>query len=257
MLNYIKSELYRIKTTKSTWVMIGVCAILVVAFNLMIVGFKQADASFPYATTKFSLGTLADSVQILLVICMVITSVVFAGEYKNGTIKNVLAFGISRNKLFIGKYIVTVIFGCIMLLIVSLFYVSSAYLLLEDSGSQMLVMFIKALIVNVPIYISCITLGVTLFFIIQNETSAIWYWLLIIIVIPTVFVLIGKKIQILSDMSAWFPWNMVNKGEMLETGYQYMWETFSGGLKCIVSGAGFSILYFIIGLTLFSKKEIK
>lgn len=96
MLNYIKSEFYRIKQTRSSWILPGVLCLIVLAFNLMLVGFLKADPSFPYTTTKFSLGTLCDSCNVLMLLCVMITSQVFGGEYKNGTMKNVVSYGISK-----------------------------------------------------------------------------------------------------------------------------------------------------------------
>ncbi|SEW41521.1 ABC transporter permease [[Clostridium] fimetarium] len=257
MLNYIKSELYRIRTSKGTYVMFILFSVLVVLFNLMIYGFKMADSTFPYATTKFSLGTLADSLQMLILICLVIASVVFAGEFKNNTIKNIVSFGISKTQMYIGKYIVTLLFAFILMPVVAFMYALSAYLLLDNSGSQYLILFIKSLVINLPIFISCITLGMALFFAVQNEVTGYWIWGTIIVIVPMVLALIGMKVDLLADIAKWLPWNLVASGEMTDTGYVYEWGTYSGAVKSIISGVGFSIVFFIIGITTFRKTEIK
>ena len=257
MLNYIKSELYRIRTSKSTYVMFILFGVLVVLYNVMIYGFKIADATFPYGTTKFSLGTLCGSVQMLLIICLVIASVIFSGEFKNNTIKNVISFGISKTQMYIGKYIVTLLYAFILMPVIAFLYALSAYLLLDNSGSQYLVLFIKALTINLPIFISCITLGMALFFAVQNEVTSYWIWGTIIVIVPTVLALIGIKVDLLADIAKWLPWNMVSSGEMTDTGYVYVWGTFSGAIKSIISGFVFSILFFIIGITSFRRTEIK
>lgn len=257
MLNYIKSELYRIRTSRGTYVMFILFSVLVVLFNVMIYGFKVADNTFPYGTTKFSLGMLSDSIQMLIIICLVIASVVFAGEFKNNTIKNVISFGISKTKMYIGKYIVTLLFAFILMPVIALVYALSAYLLLDNSGSQYLVAFIKAIVINIPIYISCITLGMALFFAVQNEVTGYWIWVTIIIIVPIVLALIGMKVDLLTDIANWLPWRLVTAVDMTDTGFIYKWATFSGAVKSIVSGLGFSILFFIIGITSFRKTEIK
>jgi len=257
MLNYIKSELYRIRTSKGTYVMFILFSVLVVLFNLMIYGFKMADSTFPYATTKFSLGTLADSLQMLILICLVIASVVFAGEFKNNTIKNIVSFGISKTQMYIGKYIVTLLFAFILMPVVAFIYALSAYILLDNSGSQYLILFIKSLVINLPIFISCITLGMALFFAVQNEVTGYWIWGTIIVIVPMVLALIGMKVDLLADIAKWLPWNLVASGEMTDTGYVYEWGTYSGAVKSIISGVGFSIVFFIIGITTFRKTEIK
>ena len=257
MLNYIKSELYRIRTSKGTYVMFILFSVLVVLFNLMIYGFKMADSTFPYATTKFSLGTLADSLQMLILICLVIASVVFAGEFKNNTIKNIVSFGISKTQMYIGKYIVTLLFAFILMPVVAFMYALSAYILLDNSGSQYLILFIKSLVINLPIFISCITLGMALFFAVQNEVTGYWIWGTIIVIVPMVLALIGMKVDLLADIAKWLPWNLVASGEMTDTGYVYEWGTYSGAVKSIISGVGFSIVFFIIGITTFRKTEIK
>jgi len=257
MLNYMKSELYRIRTSKGTYVMFILFSVLVVLYNVMIYGFKVADTTFPYGTTKFSLGTLSGSIQMLLIICLVITSVVFAGEFKNNTVKNVVSYGISKTQMYIGKYIVTLLFAFILMPVVALMYALSAYMLLDNSGSQYFVVFIKAIVINIPIYISCITLGMALFFAVQNEVTGYWIWGTIIVIIPTLLALIGMKVDLLADIAKWLPWNLVASGDMTDTGYVYEWATFSGAIKSIISGLGFSILFFIIGIRSFQKIEIK
>jgi len=257
MLNYIKSELYRIRTSKGTYVMFVLFSVLVILYNIMIYGFKMADSTFPYGTTKFSLGTLSGSLQMLLIICLVIASVVFAGEFKNNTIKNVVSFGISKTQMYIGKYIVTLLFAFILMPVVALMYALSAYILLDNSGSKYLIEFIKALVINLPIYISCITLGMALFFAVQNEVTGYWIWGTIIVIVPMVLALIGMKVDLLADIAKWLPWNLVASGKMTDTGYVYEWATFSGAVKSIVSGVGFSIVFFVIGITTFRKTEIK
>jgi len=257
MLNYIKSELYRIRTSKGTYVMFILFSVLVVLYNVMVYGFKIADSTFPYGTTKFSLGTLSGSIQMLLIICLVIASVVFAGEFKNNTIKNVISFGISKTQMYVGKYIVTLLFAFLLMPVVAFMYALSAYLLLDNSGSQYLIVFIKAIVINIPIYISCITLGMALFFAVQNEVTGYWIWGTIIVIVPMVLALIGLKVDLLADIAKWLPWNLVAAGSMTDNGYVYEWATFSGAVKSIISGVGFSIVFFVIGITTFRKTEIK
>jgi len=191
----------------------------------------------------------------LLVICLVIASYVFGGEFKNNTVKNVVSNGISKTQLYIGKYIVTLLYAFILMTVIALLYASSAYLLLDNSGSQYLIEFIKVLVINTPIFISCITLGMALFFIVKNEVIGYWIWSTIIIIVPMVLVLIGMKVNLLADIAKWLPWNLVAP-YMTETGYAFNFATYAGAIKSIISGAGFSVVFFIIGLAIFRKAKI-
>lgn len=134
-------------------------------------------------------------------------------------------------------------------------YLISALLLLENSGNAYVVMFLKALFVNTPIYISCVTLMLAFLFNNDNETNAVSGWGIVYVVIPIAMFLIGKKIAVLGTIAAWIPWNVIRDFDMEQR--IYAWQTASGAVKYIIMGLGWTVVFFAIGFYKFSKKDIK
>ena len=64
MLNYIKSECYRVMHSRSTYVMTGIMAVLPVLFHIILYVTGVASSTtqdFPYDITSFSFSFLAGS----------------------------------------------------------------------------------------------------------------------------------------------------------------------------------------------------
>ena len=106
MLNYIKSECYRVMHSRSTYVMTGIMAVLPVLFHIILYVTGVASSTtqdFPYDITSFSFSFLAGSPMLFTYAGLIVAAVLYEEEHKNGNMKNAVAFGISREKLFLGE----------------------------------------------------------------------------------------------------------------------------------------------------------
>ncbi len=112
MLNYIKSECYRVIHSRSTYVMTGIMAVLPVLFHIILYVTGVASSitqDFPYDITSFSFSFLTGSPMLFTYAGLIVAAVLYEDEHKNGNLKNAVAFGISREKLFLGKCITAVL----------------------------------------------------------------------------------------------------------------------------------------------------
>ena len=102
MMNYIKSEFYRITHTKAVYVYGGILVLLVVLFNI-----ATGVLGGQYAITSFSYSNLVANPMIFSVMGAVTVFILYEGNRKNGNLKNTISGGISRRKIFAGECIVS------------------------------------------------------------------------------------------------------------------------------------------------------
>ena len=84
MLNYTKSELYRIVHGRELYLFTGVlCAIVLLSSVLLWAMASTPD--FPYATVRFSLSNLISMLPSLFLLAGLLVWVLFADDRKDGT----------------------------------------------------------------------------------------------------------------------------------------------------------------------------
>ena len=138
MLNYIKSECYRVIHSRSTYVMTGIMAVLPVLFHIILYVTGVASSTtqdFPYDITSFSFSFLTGSPMLFTYAGLIVAAVLYEDEHKNGNLKNAVAFGISREKLFLGKCITAVLTATVLMGLVLTVYIGSACFLGPDADS--------------------------------------------------------------------------------------------------------------------------
>lgn len=250
MTNYIKSELYRIRNSKGVYCLVGGCGALLLAMNLLLWYFHIYDGSFPYATTSFSFGMLSRDMQIPLCLTVVIGSVIFADEYKNRTISNSVAFGLSFVKVLFGKWIVTLIISAVALVIVEGILVGSGYLLLENSGREVLMDLLQANLACIPVFIAGVSGYYAFVFLLKNELQASWAWVGTMIGVNVVISLLAMKIGFFKWLAGWLIYNLVSAYELNEeTGELIMiWQTAGGMQRTVMAGILGTIVFMVIGI---------
>ncbi|RDU21976.1 ABC transporter permease [Anaerosacchariphilus polymeriproducens] len=259
MSNYIKSEFYRNINSKSIWILIGIFSMLIVLMNVVLAISNQQIENFPYATTAFSFGMVSADTSSLIFITFIIVSIVFGDENKHNTLKNVVSYGITRKQIILGKIITAIFFSLVCLLIVLLFYISSAYLLLQNSGIAAFHVFLIAILSSLPSCVAVLILIIALFLIIDNSMTASMICFSIIILIPTVFSLVGRKVEIFRQICRWLPYCLLKEVDYssINNTYSGIWDTPEGLARCIAAGILWSLIFGAFGLIVFKKKELK
>lgn len=259
MLNYIKSEIYRNLRSKGNYIFLFGCMIFVIFLNVVLSMFVKSDPNFPYASTKYSFSALYTSMVIPLILCLLIGSIVLGEEFKNHTLKNSISYGISRNQIYFGKYVILLIVSAINLIFISASFIISGFLLLENSGPLYFNELIRALIACTPLFLVSITLVQCLYFVFQSDTRVVVLWVIIMIVIPKVFSMLGARVELFRKIATWTPYNIVGnitQGEGAHNLVMY-WCSQQGMINCFITGIIGTTLFYIIGMQLFKKVEIK
>lgn len=259
MLNYIKSEFYRNVNTKGNYIFLFGSMAFVIFLNVALGLFAKSQVNFPYGNTYFSLSSFYNGMGFLMILCVPLVSIIYGQEFKHRTLKNSIAYGISRSEIYLGKFLMEVIICTRNFMLISSVYVISAYFMLEDSGIVYLKDFIQAIVACFPLLIASITAAHCFYLIFDDETTTIASWAIVMVVIPQLASLAGRRIYILEKISEWMPWNMVGNAVFdSETRRLIMsWSSQDGFIRCFIVGAIGLVIFYTLGLLMFKKKEIK
>ncbi len=257
MYNYVKSEWYRITHSSTIYVFTGILAGLALLLNAVLYLLNNAEAGFQYGTATFSLSNLAN-MSILFYAGLVLVSLIFSGEKKNGVLKNPIAFGISREEMFVGKCIVGTAVSVCSLAVILVVYIGSAVLLLEPGVEPNAVpIILKGIVCTLIMAVAfeVLTIALSIFF--ENDIVAFIMWYLIMAVIPQICSIIGLKSDLFRNIAAWMPYNYL-RGEVVVNmnGWICLWETPEGMAKCLISGVIGLIVFLLLGLRICKKQEV-
>lgn len=257
MLNYIKGEGYRITHSKGIYAAAGIASGLLVLMNVVLYLSNKNLTNFPYGLVSFSLNNLIANLQILFLSGYVVVSILFSDERKNGTLKNVVAYGIPRVHIFIGKCIVSIAAALCCMAVILVFYMGSACLLLGGPAAESVGKMAGGVGAALPSAFAAVILGVALLTLFEKDIVAIIAWYAVMYVIPTVFYYAGFRIDVLSKIAAWMPWNIFSYEVMANmSGYVCLWDTPLGLAKCMTAGIAGMFIFGAAGVFVSRKKEI-
>lgn len=259
MINYIRSEVYRNLRNKGSYLFILGASAFVVFLNIVLCIFAKNDIAFPYATTKYAFSSLYCNLQLIMIMCVSVVSIIFGQEYKNQTLKNTISFGISRASIYFGKFLINIIFSFITAICVISTFVISAYILLENSGVIYLTTLINSVVAGIPLILFSLVVAHCFYFIIEKEINVVGSWAGIVIIIPTLLAMIGRRSDISRAIASYMPWNIVGdiKFNEVTNTLALGWTTPQAIAKSIVVGVIGCVIFYTIGLEVFKRKELK
>ena len=256
MLNYLKSEFYRIVRLKSVYFSFVFLGSMSVLLNGALFYFRNEEG-FRYSTTKFSFSTVYTNMPILIYIVCMICSVVIDDEYKNRTMKNSVAAGVKRNTIYFGRFIIELVIGMIFYLLLNGFHILLGLTLLENSGSEYLQILLRSLIASIPIYIAFMAIFHCLYYILDNIMNVVFLFVIIATIIPKVIGFAAMKIRFFSKINEWLLTSMLEAKWDEAYNLTLTWDTTNGFIRCYIAGIIGIIAFSIIGSILFNKKELK
>lgn len=186
MRNYIKAELFRNFNRIYFWGYTGGIAALTLLVNILL-----SDNSINLVMLM-KLSTNMLTIPIFLI--GPIVDMVTAEEYKNSTFKNVLSFGISKEKLVLSKIIVSIILSLVAAIIILTVFFGSGTIIFgigKEFSATLLISFIKILLISSILWIGSI--AVCTFFAFSFKNSNIFSFTYVL-----TFVLFSKVITLLS-----------------------------------------------------------
>lgn len=257
MLNYMKSEWYKTIHGRGFYLAGGVMCGLVLLMNLILWGSNHFITNFPYGTFRFSLNTFTAQPIWVVALGSVVAGTIFVDDRKAGVIKNAVAYGIPREKILLGKWLVSLASCLILMCVVFAVYVGSAYLLLENQEWEPLKQMMMALVSTIPFSVAAMMLMIGLGVVLEKETVMMLWWMAVIYFIPMAVDMLGLYFKIFERISRWLPYTFL-RSEVLVTmrTYQCLWNTPEGFLKCMVTGVIGIVVFGAWGMIKFRKQQM-
>lgn len=257
MLNYMKSEWYKTIHGKGFYIAGGVMCGLVLLMNLILWGSNHFITNFPYGTFRFFLNTFTAQPIWMIALGSVIAGVLFIDDRKSGIIKNAVAYGIPREQILIGKWLVSLASSLILMCVVFAVYVGSAYVLLEKPEFEPFRQMVMAMISTLPFSIAAMILMNCLGVMIEKETITMLWWMAVIYFIPMAVDILGLYFKGLQRISRWLPYTFLRREVLVTMGeYQCLWDTPEGFLKCMVTGVIGIAVFGVWGIIKFRRQQM-
>lgn len=257
MINYIRSEFYRILHTKEIYLFNLLLTAGVLALNG---GIHAAAATLPnirYANVKFVLSFLTGSMDFLFIAGAVLAVLLFSGDRKNGVMKNAVAYGMSRTSLFFGKCIVSFVMALASMVLLTAVYIVSAILLLEGPAQPYVELMLEGIAANLPFAAAALILAVAFIQFFEKELIVGLAWMAVIYLIPSICYSTGFQFKTMAEIAAWMPRNyLMTEVTAGMSGYECLWSEPEGAAKCVIAGVIGIVVFLSLGILINRRKEI-
>lgn len=257
MINYIRSEFYRILHTKEIYLFNLLLTAGVLALNG---GIHAAAATLPnirYANVKFVLSFLTGSMDFLFIAGAVLAVLLFSGDRKNGVMKNAVAYGMSRTSLFFGKCIVSFVMALASMVLLTAVYIVSAILLLEGPAQPYVELMLEGIAANLPFAAAALILAVAFIQFFEKELIVGLAWMAVIYLIPSICYSTGFQFKTMAEIAAWMPRNyLMTEVTAGMNGYACLWSEPEGASKCVIAGVIGIVVFLSLGILINRRKEI-
>lgn len=255
MWNFVRSEWYRIFRSKEIYVVTGTIAGLFLLIDIVIFSFSLSDESFAYGTVKYAMSLILGNPALLSGGGAILATYLCEEENKQKTLKNTVAYGISRERIFAGKCL-ALLSACILsMTVILLVHTGAAVLLLEGPSGEYVIRMLFSVAAALPFTIGSTILVIAAYTIYEKEMTAVIVWVLVIMGIPKLFMALGVKFEVLARIAGWMAFNnFQNQSAALNLDKLY-WETGEGLFRFLVSGFAAILIFFLYGIWKIKRKE--
>ncbi|HHD2752949.1 TPA: ABC transporter permease [Clostridium perfringens] len=251
MLNLIKAELY--KTSRRPFLYITIS----LGFNLLIVVagvaisnmMRKTSTVMDFSPLAFTAINFIGAISFMMLVFMDVPM----EEYKENTLKNLVSSTLSREKIYLGKYIAQVIIFLIMEIAAVITMIVTSYIfgLVGPNGFSDFLDVIYRLLVAFPIYLSALALYDLITVIIKKETLAVVIILGIVSGVPIVFSILDSLYG--GVFTLIYPYLLFNPlKELVSIG---LTNSIIG--TNIIVGIVNTIVFLILGVLVMKKQEVK
>lgn len=248
MMNYLKSERYRLmrKTGLHLTSLIG-CG-FIIAFGFVLYFFGQNEANFPYATSYFFYANVVNGIVFIFIFVLLINSSLTGKDLD--TLKQSLSFGISRPTIFWAKFILTLFYFLFLCFIGMILMIGLGETLFTGSDPY-LKSYLIASVNMFPVVLSAFVLV----HVMQMNRMGTIYTVIAILVIYTIsdgtVHLLFRLVGSLDELYKWTPSALLSENSrvFMDNTVTFSWESWLVGIIL-------SLVFLTIGLWQFNKKDI-
>ena len=184
MLNYIRAEFYKVLRRRYVWVTLAVVLALEALFAL---GWASIHINGTKVDFSSGIETLVFLLDAGFYAALLTGDMVFAGQYRHGTLKNEVSFGLSRARVYLGKLLtqtaLSVLFCAVMVgFYLALCAMTQSHDPLSDAGAFQRAGYCFA--AAFPLWVGVQAMTCAMMFLIKSETGAVFAALGIVAVLP-------------------------------------------------------------------------
>jgi|GEM_PF-1950624 ABC-type transport system involved in multi-copper enzyme maturation, permease component len=247
MANYLKSEIYRLARKRALYALWAVCALAPVLITMFIAAYGTER----YANTEFVFKVATSSWSLIFFVVPLVVSLLLMDEFADGTLKNTAAYGISRNKVFYGKWILELAVLAVAWVVTYISLITSVFLLLTNNGTSHFMEFNSSILGVLPLTLAALAVSHCLCFLIENSLTHLVSYAVLIIVLPELYYMLAKGMPALQEIVnhvPLFPYAAAN---------DHAWTESNGMLLCWAVGTGYMIVAFLVSTKPVMRKEFK
>lgn len=250
MLKYMNAEIY--KVTHRVYP-IGFLGVILGIITLVMVLLNQNAG--PGASFDFMAQILSFGLSVGLYLVVMTCDMVFSDQYKHNTLKNEVAYGLPRTRIYLGKLFTTAIVSVVLCAVILAFYLLLARVLfpLGEATSEAMAELGQMLLAAFPLWLGGLGLFHMLLFVMKGSTSASIVYVLVVAVLGGGFLdLFGTFVPRLQ------PAIEAIQTCLLTTPFERMMHGMSGGLMAYawMTGMAWLLASTALGLIVFRKREI-
>ena len=259
MLNYIRAEIYKLLHRPYTYITLGVMLALEALYASMFSFHNAHSMATPFG------GAVVTIVQMGFIgfcICLLTGDIVFAGQYKNSTLKNEVSFGLSRTQIYLGKFLAQTLLSIVYLVVMMAFFLGLCAVCLPMESSAGFYSAANAMAIvgyflaaGLPLWIGAQAALCMCLFLVNGEMASSFLYVGIMFVLETILdaagLLIGGGVgRLLLEVVQYFPVRMLSEAKAVVGDPVYLGQAW-------LVGAFWVAVCTAVGLYGFKKKEIK
>lgn len=271
MCNQIRAEFYKVWRRRETYILLGIIVLLITAVVLLLwyVQGQNASSDDPIDfNIIFAIMILPSAFTAGLFMLPWGVQVAFNDQYKHGTLKNEVSFGLSRTSIYLSRWITSLIMCIIFVVIAVALYVlgnmltfgfatDSTLMALTTGGNitfvESLILLGQSMLYVLPLWMGGMSLCLMFSFIFNSANIAAVCYFFVILGLDAALDLMGNFVHpffhTLYDHTLPIP--------ILEIAGTTSAPSAEGYLSAWLVGMGWTIVTTVIGLILFNRREIK
>lgn len=249
MLNLIRSEVYRLIRSKLYYGLIAVSVFLVMAAAGVLQYFRFKESTFPYGTRMFYYSNVFGMTTLIIVLCLLI--VLILTRKSQSKICAAVSFGYSRGAVFWSKLIALSLGIAVMAAVILSVTILSGNVIFDLVNNSTLGQFLIAFSNVLPIVASGFVLGYVLSVNGVSEVLNLLILLFIYSILGRLIDTLAGRVSVLRTISKLTPSSLLNNNLV-----HYMSGSAYFDVKCWVMGLMIIFVSLIVGLAIFTKKDL-
>lgn len=172
MGKYLSAEFYKVFRRRTY----TLCMLALILGGEALLLFLLKTASFSNAATYDDvLGVLPLSLTVGVYLVLAVCDLVFSDQYKQNTLKNEVAYGTPRSRIYFGKLFAAVITAVVFCAVIIGFYLAVGALAFSNVDAartvEQLVRLGKALAVALPVWLGALSFVIMLLFVMKGSAT--------------------------------------------------------------------------------------